>query len=290
MPLRVRSVSTMSGTASAWVESPLQLLCVIEWAFSRGRAVRIVPRSGAAQLPATIARLREIGLPPEVSIEAARVLPAFNSDHWIIGDAFSGMARSALALRMPHRLTVVDDGSATLRLPAVLTESAPLSRSTDTAGVRAIADLAASRLRQLDASGDLEVFSYYALGLPSRTPNRFRWLRSRGVSASPPARVFLGSAAVVDGRMEAADYLDLVASASPASYFPHRRQSTALLQSIATLPGITVDERGLPIELVLAGAREASVLSMPSSAVETLRIILLGSGSTIDVVNAHVAA
>lgn len=280
----------MSGTASAWVESPLQLLCVIEWAFARSAPVRIVPRSGALQLPATVERVREIGLPDGVTIEAPRPLPAFGGDHWIVGDVFSGMARSALALRTPRRLTVVDDGSATLRLPGVLLQSEPLSRPTDLAAARAIAEVAASRLRHLEASEALEVFSYYALGLRSRTPNRFRWLRSRGISASLPSRVFLGSAAVVDGLMTETDYLERVACAAPASYFPHRRETLTLLQRVSALPGIEVDDRGLPIELVMAGAREASVISMPSSAVETLRIILLGSGSTIETVDARVAA
>jgi hypothetical protein len=268
----------------------LQLLCVVEWAFARGDAVRIVPRSGAVQLQSTIARLRQIGLPDGVVIESARALPAFGSDHWIIGDAFSGMARSALALRMPQRLTIVDDGSATLRLPPVLEGAAPLSRGTDAAPARAIAEFASSRLRQLDGAGGLEIFSYYALPLRSRTPNRFRWLRSRGLAAAAPSRVFLGSAAVADGLMTEPDYLELVAASAPASYFAHRRERLSTLQRVAALPGIVIEDHGLPIELVLAGAREAAIVSMPSSAVETLRIILLGSGSSIDVVDTLVSA
>ena len=280
----------MSGIASAWVESPLQLLCAVEWAFARGEGLRIVPRSGAVQLPATAAHLRQIGLPDGVVIESARALPAFSSDHWVIGDAFSGMARSALALRMPHRLTVVDDGTMTLRLPSVLDGSAQLSRSTDAAPARALAELASSRLRHLHQSGALELFSYYALDLAARTPNRFRWLRSRGLEAVAPARVVLGSASVVDGLLGENDYVAQIAALAPASYFPHRRETLSVLQRIAAIEGIEVVDRGLPIELVLAGAREVTVLSLPSSAVETLRIILLGSGSTIEILPALVAA
>ena len=280
----------MTGIASAWVESPLQLLCVVEWAFARSEAVRIVPRSGALQLSATAARLREIGLPDGVVIESARSLPTFSTDHWIIGDPFSGMARSALALRMPRHLTIVDDGSMTLRLPAVLDATATLSRGTDLAPARALAELASSRLRHLDQTGALELFSYYALDLPSRTPNRFRWLRSRGLAASAPSRVVLGSASVVDGLMAESDYVARIASLAPASYFPHRRETLTVLQRIATIDGIEVVDSGLPIELVLAGAREISVLSLPSSAVETLRIILLGTGSTVDELPSLVAA
>ena len=283
-------VGTMSGIASAWVESPLQLLCVVEWAFARGEAVRIVPRSGGAQLPATASRLREIGLPDGVVIEAPRALPAFSSDHWIIGDPFSGMAKSALAVRMPQHLTVVDDGSMTLRLPSVLNGSAPLTRSTDAAPARAIAELAASRLRHLDQTGALELFSYYALDLPARTPNRFRWLRSRGLVASAPPRVVLGSASVVDGLLSESDYLAQIGRLAPVSYFPHRRETSSVLQRIAAIEGVEVVDHGLPIELVLAGACGVEVLSLPSSAVETLRIILLGSGSTIELLPSLVAA
>ena len=277
-------------TATAWVESPLQLLCVVEWAAARRRAVRIVPRSGALQLAATAVWLEGKGLPSGVVIEAPRALPAFGAGHWVIGDPFSGMARSALALRAPQRLTIVDDGAATLALPSVLDGTAPLHRATDTLAVRAIADIAAARVRQLNVDGALELFSFYALDLASRTQNRFRWLRSLAIAAEPPSRVFLGSAAVTDGLMALDDYAEVVAGAAPAHYFPHRRETVSTAERIAAIAGIEIHSRGLPIELVLAGARGASIVSMPSSAVETLRIILLGSGSTIDVVASLVAA
>lgn len=277
--------------ALAWVESPLQLLCTVEYAFATRSAVRIVPRAGAAQVPATAARLTELDLPPGVTIEAPRSLPALGADRWIVGDAYSGMVRSAVALRMPKRLTIVDDGAATLGLPSVLHGRTRLSRSTDSAAIKAIADLAASHLRQLDADGALELFSYYALDHAARLPNRFRWLRSRGLVSTAPKRVVLGSASVVDGLIGADEYLDWVAGlGAPASYFPHRRETAATIGRVAELPGIAVEDRGLPVELVLAGAREITVLSLPSSAVETLRIILLGTGSTIDVAQPLVAA
>ena len=273
------------------MESPLQLLCAVEYAFAAEVAVRIVPRAGAVQLAATAERLRALELPLGVTIEAPRSLPVLGSDHWIIGDAFSGMARSAIALRMPQRLTVVDDGAATLDLPAVLAGQARLSRSTDTAAMHAIAELATARARELDAAGALELFSYYALDHPARRANRFRWLRSRAAVPAVPKRIVLGSANVADGLVPEGEYLDWLGGLEvPASYFPHRRETASTLQRIAAIPGLAIDDRGLPIELVLAGAREVTVTSLPSSAVETLRIILLGTGSSIDVVPRLVAA
>jgi hypothetical protein len=274
----------VGGVASAWVESPLQLICAVEYAFATHTPVRIVPRAGAVQLAATAARLRELDLPGGVTIEAPRALPALGSPHWIIGDAFSGMTRSAIAMRMPHRLTIVDDGAETLRLPFVLDGSARLSRSSDPLAAQALSDLATSRVRDLDERGALELFSYYALDHGARIPNRFRWLRSRGLASAAPRRIVLGAAAVTDGRMTEAAYLDwLRGLAVPTHYFPHRRESVELLARVAAIDGLTVETPGLPIELVLAGAREVSVTSLPSSAVETLRIVLLGSGSTVEV-------
>lgn len=281
----------VGGIANAWVESPLQLICVVEYAFATHTPVRIVPRAGALQLTATASRLRELDLPTGVSIESPRPLPVLGSSHWIVGDAFSGMTRSAIAMRMPHRLTIVDDGADTLRLPSVLDGSARLSRSTDTRPAQAIAELATARVRDLDARGALELFSYYALDHAARIPNRFRWLRSRGVRSTAPRRIVLGSAAVTDGLMAESAYLAwLRGLATPAHYFPHRRESAELLARVAAVDGLQVETPGLPIELVLAGAREVSVVSLPSSAVETLRIVLLGSGSAIEVSEKLVAA
>lgn len=194
-------------------------------------------------------------------------------------------------MRMPHRLTIVDDGAESLRLPSVLNGLTRLTRSTDPVAVQAIADLATSRVRDLDARGALELFSYYALDHGARVPNRFRWLRSRGLVSTAPRRIVLGAAAVTDGRMTEAAYLDWLGSVqTPAHYFPHRREGAELLARVAQIDGLQIENPGLPIELVLAGAREVTVVSLPSSAVETLRIVLLGSGSSIEVVDRLVAA
>jgi hypothetical protein len=277
--------------ASAWVESPLQLLCAVEHAFASGREVRIVPRAGSAQLQDTADRLRELGLPSGVRIERARALPALASAHWVVGDAFSGMTRSAIALRMPQRLTIVDDGSATLGLPAVLDGTAPLTRPTDTPAARYLGELVATRLRELASAGRVELFTYYPLAHPARRVNRFAWLTSRGLSSAVSGRVVLGSAAVADGLMALPDYRAWLASIdAPYQYFPHRREDAATFAHVAGLAGVTVATPGLPIELVLAGASALEVLSLPSSAIESLRIILDGSGSTLSVHERLVAA
>jgi hypothetical protein len=273
--------------ACAWVESPLQLLCVVEYAAHSGTAVRVIPRANCAQLPATAARLIELGLPDGVTIAEPRHLPLDgmlgpSSRHWIIGDAFSGVARSALALRMPHRLTIVDDGSASLGLDPVLAGFERLARRGDAALAAPLAELATARLRALAARGGVELFSYYALRHESLVPNRFAWLRSRELAAPAPRHIILGSAGVVDGLIGEQDYLGWLAGLErPSHYLPHRRETPELRARVAALSGVEVVEHGIPVELALAGARGARISSLASSAVDTLRIILEGSASTI---------
>lgn len=274
-----------SGTAFAWVESPLQLLCAVEYAAASALPVRIVPRSGATQLPATADRLRALGLPDGVEIEDPRAVPLEgillpSAAHWIIGDPWSGMAQSLLAVRAPRRLTLVDDGSMSLRLPAVLAGREPLTRS---GGPTAIAELALSRLDALQRAGRLELFSYYPLDHAALLPNRFAWLGERREAGAVSGTVVLGAAAVADGLLASDDYLAWVAQQPVGSaYFPHRRESAEQLAAVARL-GLVVAQTGLPIEIVLAGARNLDVRSLPSSAVDTLRILLAGSGSSVTV-------
>lgn len=278
LPLRTVGRVTTVGSASAWGESPLQLLCAVEYAALAGIPLRIVPRAGAVQLAATAQRLEQLGLPVGVEITAPRAVPAISGAHAVIGDAFSGRVQSAMAVRMPRRVTIVDDGSMSLRLPSVLESGRPLSRS---GSASTLARLTGSRLRALDALGDLELFSYYRLGHPAWVPNRFAWLSSRSTTGVAGGAVVLGAAAVADGLIAPAVYLDWVArQPAGARYFPHRRESAEQLAAVARL-GLTVVQTGLPIELVLAGSQGLSVSTLASSAADTLRILLADTGSRI---------
>jgi len=274
-----------ASVACAWVESPLQLLGAVEYAAATGAPVRVIPRAGAAQLPATIDRLLALGVPDGVTFSLPRSLPVdgivgLASRHWVVGDVFSGVVHSLLAMRLPARLTVVDDGLASLDIPAVLEGRRPLTRSGELAtGISAIAE---ARLRALQPAGRLELFSAWSLGaIPPR--NTFAWLRSRPTTCPAAGTIVLGSAAVTDGLVPLDTYLAWVAGQPQgAAYFPHRRESAEQLAAVAAL-GLTVRETGLPIELALAGARDLRVISLPSSAVETLGMVLADSGSTIEV-------
>jgi hypothetical protein len=271
---------TTSSRAAAWVESPLQLVCAVEYAAHCGIPLRIVPRAGAAQLMTTSTRLRELGLPAGVEIADPRTLPPTGAAHLVVGDAYSGVVHASIAMRMPHRVTIVDDGSASLRLPSALGSQRGLSRD---GAPGAIATLASSRLRTLDGAGDLELFSYYALDHPCHVQNRFGWLLSRGASSSISGAVVLGSASVVDELVSEGAYLRwLSGQPAGATYLPHRREGRSTVAAARQL-GFEVVETGLPVELSLLGGRDLDVSTRASSAAETLRILLAGSGSRITV-------
>lgn len=291
-PLRPRALHsvgrvTSSSRATAWVESPLQLVCAVEYAALAGIPLRIVPRAGAAQIDATAERLRQLTLPEGVEICQPRAVPAVAASHAIIGDAFSGRVQSAMAVRMPRRLTIVDDGSASLALPAALAGSRPLSR---TGVATRLSRLTRARLTDIDRVGDLELFSYYRLQHPAWIPNRFAWLASRHAEGLSGGAVVLGSANVVDGLLAEGVYLRWLASQpAGARYLPHRRESRDTIEAAALL-GFEVVETGLPVELALLGSRGLEVSTLPSSAADTLRILLSGSGSRISVESAMARA
>jgi hypothetical protein len=97
--------------------------------------------------------------------------------------------------------------------------------------------------------------------------------------------VLLGSALPTDGHVPVPDYLRWVASqtrAAAAVYLPHRRERRHVLDEVRRMPGVTVLETGLPVELVLAGIRRPiELVSLQTSAGTTLELLLGGTGSVI---------
>jgi hypothetical protein len=282
-----------SAARVAWVESPLQLLNVVEYAASTTRAVLIEPRAGVLQLDQTVAAIRS-QLPanaeitaPVASISSSRFRLAHSR---IVGDVYSGQFRSLVATTGIRDLVIVDDGSATVHFAATL-GVAPLVRMAQTEGVlmRALGRYLGSRLVAAAADGRVTLFTTYSSDpsvqkLASRgvrlVANHYDWLRSvtpaTGVVHHP--LIVLGSALVTDGQVGVENYLDWVrslAKAEPLSYLPHRRESAAQRGAVAAIPGVTVEPGILPVELVL-GASHAlhRVETLPSSAVATLRAIL----------------
>jgi hypothetical protein len=293
--------------ALAWVESPLQVLTAAEWAHRHradtGGTTTIAYRISDPQVVTTIEALHRMA-PPFSRFEPYVGIPWMllaASRHWVIGDPMSGQFRAAAAvLPRPRRLTVVDDGAMVVHAMRALAGEVDYSRpgQTESRTKVLLGGISAERMRGLARAGRVELFTAFgAAADPARragvevATDDFGWLREAALHDQAPGirlphpRIVLGSARVVDGLLRAERYLGWVgglAEREPVVYLPHRRETPALVDAVASLPHVTVVRSDLPVELVLAGTREALELhTLPSSAVTTLRLVLEGTGSVI---------
>ncbi len=296
------------GTAAAWVETPLQLLSAVEAHHSGAvaRRTRLLPRSGSEALAATVAALTEAGLPDGLTVLPPVPTPTLyraDTDVWLVGDAFSGQVQRALLAGRPRRLVVVDDGLATLHLLRLLgrRRPAPLERARvrSTLPRRALGLAAALRLRAAARAGRVTVFTMLPLPAPlvraaaaagvRVAAHDFPWLRSLPEGSAPPEnRVVLGTAMVRDGLLHAEPYLAWVAGQAreePVVYHPHRREDARTLDPLRAHPRVRVAPQELPVELALRGLRARHrVVSLPSTAVTSLRVLLARRGTAVDAV------
>lgn len=271
------------------------------------------PRAGDAQLESTAAilhrTLNEADTPcaVEIAIER-RVLPAarfVEGGDWLLGDPFSGHVQARLARAVPRSLTLVDDGAITRHLAKLLVTASPLVRPGAATGRspltrlrRSLAERASRVVRTLAHDGRLDVTTYLAHDDPAVAQlisvgarvrsHRFDVTRTLGHAAAavpPGAVVVLGTAAVADGSATAAAHLDWVAGIArshPVAYAPHRREPSWMLRTLSRIPRVTVLAVPVPIELALAAAeRPLEIVSRPSTAIETLELVLRGTGSMI---------
>ena len=285
-----------SDAVLAWVESPLQLVGAAEWASAHQRTVPVAGRL-TAQMGETadelIARGARFGeCEPYLGIPFTLLS---QHDHWLVGDGLSGQFRMAVSVLRPKTLTFLDDGAnppASARAPA---GSGGYARPGVHEGrlTTILAPLALERILRRAHAGRVSLFT--AFTVPDRErltehgigvqPHRFEWTRATAPVSDVGARVIMGSARPVDGRMELRDFLEwvsAVASAGPATYLPHRRETRAQLDAVRGIPNITISPARLPAELVLAGAqRPLEIFTLPSSTATTLPLVLEGTGSVI---------
>jgi hypothetical protein len=284
----------------AWVESPLQLIAAAEWAAARDEPIVVALRLGSAQMAATAEELIERGANFAECVPYYGVPWELLSRHrdWAVGDGFSGQFRLAASVLRPRGITLLDDGAMTLALADALLERTGFARPGQTESTLAtlLGGLARNRMLRLASRERLEFSTAFALGddrmtaLASRgirvRPHSLGWVRRTARAIAVPGnRVLLGSARPVDGLLPLAGYLAWVAEEAAAgdlAYLPHRRETDEMLAAVAAIPGVLVVDTGLPVELVLAGAREPlDIVTLQSSATTTLAHVLRGSGSTI---------
>ncbi|MFI1939900.1 hypothetical protein ACH44C_22435 [Streptomyces purpureus] len=312
----------------AFVESPVQLLNVLEWAHtstlpaipaqrtptSPGRDVTVVV------LPPTdpmsrgqLRRMAELARDEGVTVrwQEARggagavprtlraLVPELNrAERIVIGDPFSRYVQLLLTLVRTTRITVVDDGTATMEFAGQLARGERLVRwhRRGSRGARelALAPVGALARRRL-APGrrrTVEIFTALPVEPPPGTTvtrNGFRWTRARfGPPRITRGADLVGTSLVETGVVDPDQYADAVSALARAHgatrYFAHRRESVEKLHRIAVDTGLEIVRPDLPLELIARrGPVGHTVLSFPSTVVHTLPLALEGTGVRIAV-------
>jgi len=278
-----------------WVESPFQLLGAVEAQTSGAlsRHLVVLPRAGVEPLSRTVDELRRLGLPRGVTVSNPSRVPRRVAGTLAIGDAFSGEVHRMLVHGLPDRLVLVDDGRSTRRaMEALVNPHIPLIRPHVAASrARALlARAALARLRRLARSGRMRVVT--ALDLPQPVldaarnlgidvrRHEFEWLRSLPVTDVPGSEtVVLGTSLVANNLVKARPYVEWVQAVSresPVTYWAHRREDARTLEPLGATPGIEIATGEIPVELSLRGVTSHRLITLPTTAATTLRMLVPG--------------
>ncbi|EGX57498.1 hypothetical protein SZN_22541 [Streptomyces zinciresistens K42] len=298
----------------AFVESPVQLLNVLEWAHARedalGAGLTLVVLSpndpmtrGQLRRMAELARddghevrweearggasapFRTIGGLAGLLRRAGRV---------VLGDPFSRYVQLLLTITRARELVVVDDGTATMEFVAQLARGERLVRWHRKGGRPGLRDLvfapvssvARRRLTPGDRRG-VEIFSSMPMAQTpdgvTVTANAFAWTRDRfGPPRITRGADLVGTSLVETGVVDGDRYLEAVRSLARAHgatrYFAHRRESADKLHRLAAETGLEIVRPDLPLELIARrGPIGRTILSFPSTVVHTLPLALAGT-------------
>ncbi|SFB86387.1 hypothetical protein [Streptomyces aidingensis] len=292
--------------AVALVESPVQLLNVLEWALGQGdillHVVVLPPReAGARGQLRRMARLaqeaghRVVWREVRSGGSGIRSLPGLaarlrGARLLLIGDPFSRWIQLLLALSDPREVVVVDDGTATMEFAGQLARGERLvrwhrrpSRGPGATVFAPVARRAVTRLLPQPGRRRVEVFSAMPVEVPDGIqviPNDFPWTRDHfGPPAVLPGADLVGTSLVETGVVREDDYLAAVTALTKrygiTRYFAHRRERAAKLRRVALESGLEIIRPDLPLELVARrGPVAAHVLSFPSTVVHTLPQVL----------------
>lgn len=292
------------GGILGFVESPAQLLNVVEWVAATGTDARIVvlgPPEPVTrfQLHRLVDLVRRDGFRVDwaeirgvtgASALARCVRDVGRAATLVLGDPYAAFAHLLLtaAPRDVH-VIVVDDGTATLRYAEQWASGEPLQRwhvARPSLGIRLVGARAAHLLGR--RSEHVELFTAMPLrtDLPV-TPNTYAWVRSR---FGPPEILegtdLMGSSLVETGVVSAEAYLRgverLVTDRGVARYLPHRHEAPAKL-AVIEAAGVRIVRPDLPMEVYARrGPIGRSVLSFPSTVLHTLPLVLADSPVTIE--------
>ncbi|WP_344570254.1 hypothetical protein [Streptomyces axinellae] len=309
----------------AFVESPVQLLNVLEWAHNHPAPSTATPLTLVVLPPhdpmtrGQLRRMAELARDEGITVRwqeardgAVGVLGGLLSlsrrlsraGTLVIGDPFSRYVQLLLALtpaRAERRITVVDDGTATMEFVSQLARGERFvrwHRRGMRGGARGLLFAPVSRRarRRLtprpDGSRPMEVFSSMPVEAPENvavTANEFAWTRARfGPPRLTKGADLVGTSLVETGVVDTERYLEAVASLARAygatRYFAHRRESSEKLQQVSAATGLEIVRPDLPLELVARrGPVGRTILSFPSTVVHTLPLALAGTAVTVAV-------
>ncbi|MGA5794845.1 hypothetical protein ACPC27_09510 [Streptomyces cellulosae] len=302
----------------AFVESPVQLLNVLEWAHAHapGAGLALVVLSPVdpmtrGQLRRMAELAREEG--HDVRWEEARggasaplrtigglAVPLRRAGRVVLGDPFSRYVQLLLTITRAPEVVVVDDGTATMEFAGQLARGERLVRWHRKGGRTGPRDLAlapvsaAARRRLTPGEGrTVEVFTSMPMadvppGVTVRA-HTFAWTRDRfGPPRVTRGADLVGTSLVETGVVDADAYVRavgaLAATHGARRYFAHRRETTEKLHRLAVETGLEIVRPELPLELVARrGPVGRTVVSFPSTVVHTLPLALAGTDVRIAV-------
>lgn len=300
----------MTRDTVALVESPAQLLHVLEWAHAEHAAHRTVAVVLAPVEATSVAQLRRLAVfadEEDIQVEwyaprgsllarlstvrqvAGRVSRA---RRLVIGDPFSGMIQALLLSAHPREAIVVDDGTATLEFVSQLGSGEPLRRWDALPSPLEVArGPLGQHARRFFAAERVRVFTVMpVVGLPpSRIHNHgYEWTRARFGTPKVVAGVdVVGSSLAESGVVDQRAYLEAIEGLAARSgwrgrYFAHRKESVEKLALITDL-GLRVMRPEVPLEVELCrGPVSAKLASFPSSVGYTLPLVLAGAGVKVE--------
>ncbi|MFE9022998.1 hypothetical protein ACFYNL_31130 [Streptomyces sp. NPDC007808] len=298
----------------AFVESPVQLLNVLEWAHAREHAVGagvtlVVLAPNDPMTRGQLRRMAELAREDghEVRWEEARGGAAApfqtiggltgrlrRADRVVLGDPFSRYVQLLLTITKARELVVVDDGTATMEFVAQLARGERLVRWHRKGGRPGPRDLvfapvSSAARRRLTPSDHrrVEIFSSMPMEQTPQgvtvTANTFAWTRDRfGPPRITKGADMVGTSLVETGVVDNDRYLEAVHTLAKTHgatrYFAHRRESADKLHRLAVETGLEVVRPDLPLELIARrGPIGRTILSFPSTVVHTLPLALTGT-------------
>ncbi|MFF7867072.1 hypothetical protein ACFZCT_11485 [Streptomyces qaidamensis] len=296
----------------AFVESPVQLLNVLEWAHAHAPGVGLTLVVLSPLDPMTRGQLRRMSdlardEGHQVRWEEARGGPLApfqtiggltgllrRARRVVLGDPFSRYVQLLLTITHARDLVVVDDGTATMEFVGQLARGERLvrwHRKGGRPGPRDVifAPVSASARRRLTPSGSRRIQIFSSMPM-EETPagvtvgaNTFAWTRARfGPPRITKGADMVGTSLVETGVVDDGRYLEAVRALAKTHgatrYFAHRRESTDKLHRLAVETGLEIVRPELPLELIARrGPIGRTILSFPSTVVHTLPLALSGT-------------